>query len=67
MAGLKTLLQPTKLMSSTVSARGPNVPGKKVDSAASATPDMPKPNPSNWKRKMLSQVVSRQGTPKKSK
>ena len=67
MAGLKTLLQPTKLLSSTVSARGPNVPGKKVSSAASGTPGTTKPNPSNWKRKMLSQVVTRQGTPKKAK
>jgi len=65
MAGLKTLLQPTKLMSSTVAARGPNVPGAKVMPGASATPGTI--NPSSWKRKMLSQVVKQQGTPKKTK
>ena len=67
MAGLKTLLQPNKLMSSTVSARGPNVPGAKVMPGASGTPGTTDPNPSNWKRKMLSQVVKQQGTPKKAK
>lgn len=67
MAGLKTLLQPNKLMSSTVSVRGPNVPGAKVMPGASATPGTTNPNPSVWKREMLSQLVKRRGTPKKVK